>query len=467
MESAPDEDPTDFEGVILPALPSNEVHQKNPKQNAYTGVSAAGTRALIQQIVRFYFRAPAKSFLPNRVDYLTYAKEINPNVSNGQGWSWRKTTPALLAHAVKTQGWSFIPKQVLPPLLANAGVGSILYGSYLQVLSQVYSPSSQAIKVTYPPPPPTATFIAGFAAGGIQSFVAAPLDALQVRFSASEMLEGQYNSMWQYGKHKLQEIGLRGVFAGWNLSFMKDSLGYGAFFSTFEYVKSQAYYNFLSYYYSPRHPRSQRTMAQASDNEIPTIKPHYAIEPTFLLLAGISAAYAQQLILHPLGLIQTFHYDRLESLDILNKSHSREMTAKNYYHAYQKTLQECKFQARRAGGWRIWLYRNFALNTMRQIPSTSAGLIVFELLRRSIEPQLKRQINISHQLNRATNNHIKHCGAYAQGWLNVDIGGYVGFAEDVLMRPRDETVIRQWKFNAYWIVGLTSRPADYIHLDAV
>jgi hypothetical protein len=42
-----------------------------------------------------------------------------------------------------------------------------------------------------------------------------------------------------------------------------------------------------------------------------------------------------------------------------------------------------------AGGWRSWLYRGFILNTMKQVPSTSAGLIVFELVRRKYGSQIE------------------------------------------------------------------------------
>lgn len=48
-----------------------------------------------------------------------FARAIHPHTLNGQGWSWKLTTPGLLVHAVKTYGWGFIPNQVLPPLLAN------------------------------------------------------------------------------------------------------------------------------------------------------------------------------------------------------------------------------------------------------------------------------------------------------------------------------------------------------------
>lgn len=55
-----------------------------------------------------------------------------------------------------------------------------------------------------------------------------------------------------------------------------------------------------------------------------------------------------------------------------------------YYKAYQDTLQHCKQLAveESGGNLRRWLYRGFWWNTIRQVPSTSAGLIIFELMRR-------------------------------------------------------------------------------------
>jgi hypothetical protein len=38
--------------------------------------------------------------------------------------------------------------------------------------------------------------------------------------------------------------------------------------------------------------------------------------------------------------------------------------------------------ARREGGLRRWLYKDFFASTLRQVPSTSIGLIVFEIARR-------------------------------------------------------------------------------------
>lgn len=159
------------------------------------------------------------------------------------------STLGLLTHAVKTYGWGFIPNQVLPPMLANVrsvlsrlkadlnttlegsltglSVGAVLYTSYLQILGTLHQPSSQSTKRIYPPPSIQDTLTAGFAAGAIQSVIAAPLDALQVRFRTDDITKGRYRTMWHYGYRKLNEIGARGIFAGWGLSLVKDSVGYG------------------------------------------------------------------------------------------------------------------------------------------------------------------------------------------------------------------------------------------------
>lgn len=301
------------------------------------------------------------------------------------------TSPAILAHAVKNHGWSFIPNQVLPPLLANTAVGAILYTAYLNMLGVLHEPSSRATKRVYPPPPISTTFSAGFLAGGIQSVVAAPLDALQVRFQAAEIMKGKYRNMWQYAASKTQDIGLRGVFAGWTLSFIRDSVGFGAFFAAFEYVKGQCFYGFVSRFYGFYDRLSLSQQSKVDTQTIigpdgrPEIKPHYMLEPSFLLLAGAAASIAQSVIQHPITRIQDVHYGRLEWIDSHTHTEAGNLKVNSlrlYASAYRKTFKECAVLARRSGGLRRWLYSGFLSGTLRQVPSTSAGLIVFEIVRR-------------------------------------------------------------------------------------
>lgn len=62
-------------GPVQPDIPFPEPDhgtssRSNPRNNAATGASAAGARALGAQFVSFYFRAPIKAFFRTRVEYV-------------------------------------------------------------------------------------------------------------------------------------------------------------------------------------------------------------------------------------------------------------------------------------------------------------------------------------------------------------------------------------------------------------
>ncbi|OTB01392.1 hypothetical protein M426DRAFT_14553 [Hypoxylon sp. CI-4A] len=423
--------PRDVYTGILPVVPPDgSIDNVQSRNNAATAASAAGVRALSAQAIAFYFRAPVKAFFRTRVDYLAYARSVHQTQTEllaraaatdqtasklgltlRQAWQWaRGTTPGLLTSVIQQHGWSVVPQQILPPLIANVGVGAILYTSYLHILATLHEETSRGGKRVFPPPDPIHTFTAGFLAGSLQSVVAAPLDAIQARYDHRDLMSGDGNgkpkSMWTFSADKLREIGLRGVFAGWGLSFMKDSFGSAVFFSTFEYVKAQGYYRFITWYYSGLKPDAVDALAQKrpshhhtpddKDGKRPVIiRPHYAIEPAFLLLAGITGSFVQHLLLHPLTHIQVQHWDHLEDLDAKaakmrdsavanpDKPRRRWRMLRAYYHAYRETWTQCVAEANAEGrGLTRWLYRGFWWNTIRQVPSTSAGLIIFELVRR-------------------------------------------------------------------------------------
>ncbi|KAI8628779.1 mitochondrial carrier [Xylariaceae sp. FL1651] len=409
---------------FLPVLPPDGALEKPSRKNAATAASAAGVRALSAQAIAFYFRAPVKAFFRTRVDYLAYARSVHQaqtelltraaasdhassrlSLTLKQAWQWaRGTTPGLLTSVIRLQGWSVVPQQILPPLMANVGVGAVLYTSYLQILGQLHEESSRSARRVFPPPDPIHTFTAGFLAGSIQSLVAAPLDAIQARYDHRDLIagnsDGKPRSIWSFSAEKLRDIGIRGVFAGWGLSFMKDSFGSAIFFSTFEYVKAQGYYRFIKWYYSGLnqdtiHVLARKRPTSQEENKPVIIRPHYAIEPMFLLLAGIGASFTQQVLLHPLTYIQVRHWDHLEDLDAKaakvreaaaansNRPKRRWRMMKAYYNAYRETWTQCSSEAALNGkGILRWLYRGFWWNTIRQVPSTSAGLIIFELVRR-------------------------------------------------------------------------------------
>ena len=430
-----DDDPTDFEGIypVPGVLPVNSTKpRKDPRTNASTAAQAAGVRAFTAQAVAFYFRAPVKAFFRTRVDYLAYARNLQQQStalasdSTSRRLAWlRSTTPGVVASAVRYYGWRVIPEQILPPLIANVTVGAVLYTSYLQILGHLHEESGKASKRVYPPPSPGETFTAGFLAGSIQSVVAAPLDAIQVRYERHDTpvghgkTAGQPQSMWTFGKEKVREIGARGIFAGYGLSFLKDSFGSAVFFSTFECIKAQGYYNFIGWYYGslnrdtvetlvkkrPHHSHHKHkedkdelsttitSAAHAPQPDLTTIKPHYAIEPGFLFLAGLGASIVQSLVIYPLHHVQVEHWAHLEELDLQAtrlrhtpsvEGHRKWRMMRIYYRAYLDTWQQCVRAAADETGGKVgrWLYRGFWWNTVRQLPSTSAGLIIFELVRR-------------------------------------------------------------------------------------
>ncbi|KAI6893914.1 hypothetical protein KC355_g20715, partial [Hortaea werneckii] len=66
--------------------------QKKRHDNASTGFGAATMRVLTARFLAFYFRAPIKAFFRSRVDYMGYARAINPRVQAGEAWTWRMTS---------------------------------------------------------------------------------------------------------------------------------------------------------------------------------------------------------------------------------------------------------------------------------------------------------------------------------------------------------------------------------------
>ena len=193
--------------------------------------------------------------------------------------------------------------------------------------------------------------------------------------------------MWHYAYDRLKAIGPQGIFAGWGLSLVKDSFGCAIFFSTFEYVKAQMFYGFLTRWYGKVDAATlfglQKASIEHHDGEKPVIRPHYMMEPSFLLLAGATASVTSQMIQYPLTRIQNVHFGRLESLDYQAQlEHRKRSMFRLYYHAYEQTYAQCLRQAKRGGGWKRRLYRGFLRSTISQTPSTSAGLIVFEIVRR-------------------------------------------------------------------------------------
>ena len=263
-------------------------------------------------------------------------------------------------------------------LTRRYSAGAVLYSTYLRFLDNLHPPAATTARHQLLPPPLQSTFIAGSVAGAVHSSIITPLEALQRSFQAKDIIEGKHKNMWLYGFSKSRELGFRRLYAGWSLCLVKETISCALFFATFEVIKSQGYRHFTIYYYGQEKNLSTSSSSTAALIKRPdTLKPHYALEPAFLMLAGIAASVAQQVVQHPLERVQDTFYKALESVQEKRSSNHDASRL-----AYQKTLERSVTHARRVNGWRRSLFRGFLWNTIKQTPSTSAGLIIFELVRK-------------------------------------------------------------------------------------
>ncbi|CAO3644148.1 unnamed protein product [Mucor hiemalis] len=320
------------------------------------------------------------------------------DVSSKQ-FSFRYTSIGMITHAVKTKGWNFIPRHILPPLIANTLIGTVLYTTYIATLPVFHPPSAFQLHRPFPPPPYTSVFMAGCLAGAAQSVIATPLDSLKVRFEVSDLLEGKHRSMYSFAKSTLKESGIASAYRGFTLTLIRDSLACGLFFATFEWVKQQGYYYFLDEMYGLQ-VDSRNTlneiekgwnevykMSEEDQNRIisasgkTTERPPLMLEPLFVIFAGATAAMAYQIIEHPLSKIHSIFYIEEGQSEFSNKS-VREPVR----NLYKRTFEQCKLQVKLNGGsWRKFLYQEFGSTIIRVVPATSVGFLVFELVKREVD----------------------------------------------------------------------------------
>lgn len=135
---------------------------------------------------------------------------------------FRATSIGMLSHAIRTQGPGFIYRQVLPPLIMNSFIGSVLYTTYIFTLPIFHPAFTYQKSRTFPPPPFMAVFMAGALAGAAQSLVAAPMDSLKVKFQVQDLAHGgKHKSMSSFAITTLKELGIKTVYRGFALTLVK------------------------------------------------------------------------------------------------------------------------------------------------------------------------------------------------------------------------------------------------------
>lgn len=361
--------------------------------------SSASIRAIILQLTSIYIRTPAKLFRPARFDYLTVSRMLLANELAGKPYHiFTHSSPALLYESVRRLGWKFIPNQVIPPIVANCGIGVILYSTYLTFLQ--YFTMNRGWKWTINGINPGESswytwmlsfydsFRAGFIAGAVSSIAASPVDALYSRSNYAELVDSDVKNdgLYKYAWKKLKDIGIFGIFAGFWLNLIKESVGFGLYFSVFEVVKSKGYTSVKSVIDWFDNIRGIET------SDLENRRSAKALQLTFILFAGASAASALIAVQYPFNKIQKIHLARLEALDIFNEANKIQTSKwfKLYYNSYKQSFDILVSRKLKSGlSWPNFMYKGFTRYTLTSIPATSIGLLVFEITRQKLTIDLQ------------------------------------------------------------------------------
>jgi hypothetical protein len=89
------------------------------------------------------------------------ARALMPVNESTKRFSFRYTSIGMITNAVRAQGWKFIPRHLMPPLIANTFIGTVLYTTYIGTLPLFHPASDFQLHRTFPPPPFSAVFMAG------------------------------------------------------------------------------------------------------------------------------------------------------------------------------------------------------------------------------------------------------------------------------------------------------------------
>ncbi|KAG6819538.1 hypothetical protein H0H93_010924, partial [Arthromyces matolae] len=209
-------------------------------------LQAAIARTLARSAA-LYFSRPVRLFRPAKVSGWHSLRGLA--AEHGTSLS-----PQYIYTLVKSQGLTVIPKHFIPPMLVNAMLGTILWGTYAEAYA-IIEPSMKHY--------PTLTAgLSGGVAGGIQALLAAPAENVRILLEGGSGGSSWYNAwkeVFQGTKSKsisrrsdiedirqlrgwMKEVGDmagRG-WNGWGWGFGKDICGFAAFFSIFEITRRVA-----------------------------------------------------------------------------------------------------------------------------------------------------------------------------------------------------------------------------------
>ncbi|KAF1985868.1 mitochondrial carrier protein-like protein [Aulographum hederae CBS 113979] len=137
----------------------------------------------------------------------------------------------LTSHFDRT---STLVRGVTAPILGYGALNAILYVSYNRTLS-LLSPSPSSSPSPLPEPPSFPKIWAAGAIGGLATFiVSAPTELVKCRV---QVAKGEGVSSWGVAREIWRREGVRGLYWGGGVTAVRDAVGYGFYFWSYELSK--------------------------------------------------------------------------------------------------------------------------------------------------------------------------------------------------------------------------------------
>jgi len=227
------------------SLSDNVASQEQQGNSVYAALARTAARS-----AALYFSRPVRLFRPAKVS--GWQSLRGHALKNGQ-----ELNPQYITSLLQKQGWAVVPKHFLPPMLANAALGTVLWTSYAE--------ASQLLEDNFDMHPTTVSALSGAVAGGVQSLAAAPVENVRL------VIEGGTGRGWSHAWKEVfrntaarapikQEANVKDArdvrawmrdvkgmagrgWDGWGWGCAKDMLGFAAFFAIFDVTRRFAQVN--------------------------------------------------------------------------------------------------------------------------------------------------------------------------------------------------------------------------------
>ncbi|KAH8928037.1 hypothetical protein BT69DRAFT_1293652 [Atractiella rhizophila] len=223
------------------------------KGDFLSSLLGAITRALSWSLA-FYFKSPIRLFRP--VKSGRKLTKINKEVSSwtavqrlaeDQG---KDVSLGTVRSLWRKEGWKFVPRHLLPPIVVNTAIGLVLFGTYTSSTTYLSTLTSLS--------PTTTAFLSGGLAGACQSLISIPIDNVRTHLRSSTYKSwislvvetfkpsAPVPRVSEHSEGRMKGTSTRALFRQYahtgfsmgGLSVCKDTLGFALFFSIFESFRS-------------------------------------------------------------------------------------------------------------------------------------------------------------------------------------------------------------------------------------